>query len=252
MNTLIYEKTPARAALARPLVPWYAGSSLRTAYVPGAISFGEFRRVEVVRDNASGGCWAGYQRTPGTKQYEDGSCQKIDKKKRKKKKRGSRMYKARENASKFPAKGSDADGDGKYREGKKKITDFSDRNGNGKADVFESSSEYDSGSESSGTMQVSVTDTSSDDDGPMKKKRSNASAADEEDCGCGCGGDPTKKKAGCGSSLTKTISKAAKAEKKEKAKKQGVIHRANDGKHGSVAFCPYMHTELNRFQTDTH
>ena len=35
------------------------------------------------------------------------------------------------------AKGEDADGDGKTGEGKEKITDFSDKNGNGKPDAFE-------------------------------------------------------------------------------------------------------------------
>jgi hypothetical protein len=232
MNTLLFDRAPGRAPLGRALTPWYQTASVRHRADPYSMSFGEFRQVKVVRENAM--CWENYERVPGTEEGTEGSCRpKGSKKKKKKPKRGSSMYKKRENASRIYKKGEDADADGKTGEGKKKVTDFSDRNGNGKPDAFEksSSSEYDSGSESDGEMNVSVTDSSSDDDG-MKKKRSNASAADDDGCGCGCNGDPEKKKSDCGGSgLHKTISKAAKAEKKEKKKKDHVIHRANDGKH---------------------
>jgi hypothetical protein len=96
------------------------------------------------------------------------------------------------------------------------VTNFSDRDGNGKPDAFE----------------VSVTESSSsdsDDDEGMNKKRSNASAG--EGCGCGCGGDESRKKSDCGG-LTKTIDKASSKAKKEKKKTNGVIHRASDGVHG--------------------
>ena len=149
MNTLALERAPGRAALGRPLTPWYRTASQRHTANPYSMGFGEFRRVQVVRENASGVCWDGYQRTPGTEKYEDGSCQKKGKKKKKRKKKNkSDISATRENAARFPKKGEDATG-GKTGEGKKKITDFSDKDGNGKVDAFEkSSSEYDSESSS--------------------------------------------------------------------------------------------------------
>ena len=153
MNTLLFDRAPGRAALGRALTPGYQTTQVRHTADPYALSFGEFRQVQVVRENAA--CWKNYERTPNTEEGTEGSCRpkgSNEKKKKKRKKKGSKMHKARENASKFPKKGSDADGDGKYNEGKKKISDFSDKDGNGKVDAFEksSSSEYDSESESDG------------------------------------------------------------------------------------------------------
>ena len=104
--------------------------------------------------------------------------------KRPKKKKKEAMTKTTENASVVPGKGgihlrgSDADKDGKTGEGKKKIKDFSDRNGNGTPDAFErsSSSEYDSEYESTSE------DEKSQGNG-MAKKRANASAIEDEDGG---------------------------------------------------------------------
>ena len=257
MNTLLLERegrsrvsfaTTATTAhgLSGP-VPWYSTMQTGTNVMTSSLQIGQLmpvfaapapppQQLSLVTEVAAKKkkkkkkkklhCWEGYERVPGSTPGAPGSCRKK-----------GEMSKSRSDAAApkgIYKKGADADGDGKTGEGKKKVTDFSDRNGNGKPDAFEkssSSSEYDSGSESEGEMNVSVTESSSDDDGPVKKKRSNASSSAEGDCGCGCGGDPKKKKSDCdggSGGLTKTISKAAKAEKK---KKNGVIHRANDGKH---------------------
>lgn len=217
MNTLAIDRggRPLVSALRNPLVPWYASSTHAPSQGP-KIYFGEVVRTETVRHDAKKRCWEGYEATPGVDAYDDGSCRKIGsgKKKKKKKKRtgmkkttenASALATTRENAASVPGKGgihsrgSDADGDGKTGEGKKKVADFSDKNKNGKPDAFEgssSSSEYDSEYEST-----------SDDDASSKngmaKKRSNASAKEEEDCDCGCPKSLAKK--------AKAIADAAKA-----------------------------------------
>lgn len=187
MNTLAYEQGLKRAAMGRPVAPSLGDVLWYTQPSRGVetstLQFGEFQRVAVVTANAAS--------VPGK-----GGIHK---------------------------KHSDADGDGKTGEGKKKIRDFSDKDGNGKPDVFEVSS-----SESSSEY---TSDSDEEAGGGMAKKRSNASAG--EDCGCGCGGDPEKKKDGCGSGLKKGISKASKKVKREKHPDEGKIHRANDGKHGT-------------------
>ena len=181
MNTLVYEQELRRAAMQRRAAPAASSTTWFSQPTRGVqtstLQFGEFQRTVITTANAAA--------TPG---------------------KGG-----------IHPRGSDADGDGKTGEGKKKIRDFSDKNGNGKPDVFEvsvteSSSEYTSDSDS---------------DEEVTKKRANASAG--EDCGCGCGGDPDKKKGDCG--LKKGISKASKKKKREKHPDEGVIHRANDGKH---------------------
>ena len=227
-------------------MPWYSMSG-RGNVAYSTMQFGQMvpkiappPQLALVTANATKKmhCWEGYERVPNTRAGTDDSCRKKDekkkkkrKKKRKNKKDGS-LYKSTDSAAKFR---KDRDGDGKVNE-TKKVTDFSDRNGNGKPDAFEksSSSEYDSSSESDGEMVVSVTDSSSEDEKGVKKKRSNASA--KKGCGCGC--DGTSK-----TGLTKTIDKAAK---NKKAKKNGVIHRANDGKHGVIRFGnTHRHTHTN-------
>jgi len=183
MNTLLLEKTPAHQALKPALTPWY---EVKTTQADGStLHFGEMVRTQTVTHNA-GRCWDGYEPTPGKEAYSNDSCRKkgSGKKKKKKKKKKEAMTKTTENASVVPGKGgihlrgSDADKDGKTGEGKKKIKDFSDRNGNGTPDAFErsSSSEYDSEYESTSE------DEKSQGNG-MAKKRANASAIEDEDGG---------------------------------------------------------------------
>jgi hypothetical protein len=206
MNTLLLERSGTTgAALTPALVPWYSTTAKTYSTTGPTLHFGEFVRTSTVTHNANR-CWDGYRPVPGKEAYSNDSCEKKGekkKKKRKRKKKDGDVSKSRENASRIYKKGEDAgkktiirtytlykhvegyytrphvpphtrvyihttDGDGKTGEGKKKVTDFSDRNGNKVPDAFESSSssEYDTDSESSTGGNA-----------PMSRKRSNSSLA---------------------------------------------------------------------------
>ena len=83
MNTLLFDRAPGRAPLGRALTPWYQTTQVRHTADPYALSFGEFRQVQVVRENAT--CWAGHERVPGTEEGADGSCRPKGSDKKKKK-----------------------------------------------------------------------------------------------------------------------------------------------------------------------
>ena len=185
MNTFALERggQPPAAALRNPLTPWYSPKTT-TAYSGTSLYFGEVVRTQTVVHNATKGrCWDGYEPTPGSKPYEDGSCQKVGSSKKKKKKK--KMATSRENASAVRGKGgihprgSDADGDGRTGEGKHSKADWKkDSDGDGKPDpVDASSSEYDSEYES-----TSEDEKQSKGNG-MATKRANASVGADE-CAC--------------------------------------------------------------------
>ena len=114
-----FASRPVKIARTTEVNNWYSSSASPKEHLqfkPSSNTPG----IYSVKSNASGTCWKGYERTPGTEKYAEGSCRKKGSSTGSKKTRKRRKKKSGSGSESYSSSSSESDNEGGRRKKKKK------------------------------------------------------------------------------------------------------------------------------------